>query len=85
VPPDKSVAAMVEFVEERGVELSLARGRLLAKSREPIRADLRELIDQARELIVAHLQGKPVLCSLCPAAAVTIAAIDAPLCQDCAQ
>lgn len=79
-PPQRSVAALVEFVEQRGVELSLARGRLLARSRTPIRSDVRELIEQARELIVGHLQGKPVMCCECAEPAVTIAYPDAPMC-----
>jgi hypothetical protein len=84
-PPDRSVAGLVAFVERHGVELSLARGRLVARSRTPIRADLRDLIDQAKELIVGHLAGKPVICSSCASPAVTIAAIDAPMCAGCAE
>jgi hypothetical protein len=81
-PPERSVAGIVAYLERQGVELSLQRGRLLARSRAPIRVDLRELIEQTRELLVGHLQGKPVLCSLCSAAAVTIAFPDAPVCAE---
>jgi len=51
-PPDGSVAGMIAYLEGRGVELKLARGRLVARSRTPIRAELRELIEHADELLV---------------------------------
>jgi len=84
-PPDGSVADMVAYLAERGVELSLARGRLRARSKTPIRADVQALLDGARELLVGHLQGKPVMCSECAETAVTIAAVDAPVCREHAQ
>ena len=85
-PPDGSVADMIAWLAQRwGIELSLARGRLQARSEKPIRADVEALLDGARELIVGHLQGKPVMCSECAKQAVTIAAVDAPVCRDHAQ
>lgn len=84
-PPERSVAGIVAYLQQRGVELSLARGRLLALSRTPLRADVRELIEQARELLAGHLQGKPVLCSSCSEAAVTVVFPDAPMCAEHAQ
>lgn len=79
-PPQRSVAAMVDYLASRGVELSLIRGRLLAKSRTPIRTDDRELVEQARELIVGHLRGQPVICGECAAPAVGIRFPDSPAC-----
>ena len=79
-PPERTPAGIIAYLERRGVELSLARGRLLARSRNPIRFDDRELIEKAAELIVGHLRGSPVLCSLCAESAVTIAYPDAPMC-----
>ena len=79
-PPERTVAAMVAYLARRGIELTLVRGRLLARSRTPIRADMRELIEQARELIVGHLQGKAVICGQCAEPAVGIGFPDAPLC-----
>jgi hypothetical protein len=66
----------------RGIELTLARGRLLARSRSPIRFDDRELIDKARELIIGALRGTPVMCSRCAEPAVSIAYPDAPMCAE---
>ncbi len=66
-------------------ELELTRGRLVARSRNPIRVDLRELIERGHELIVGHLQGKPVICSTCAEPAVTVVYPDAPMCAEHAQ
>jgi hypothetical protein len=79
-PPERTVAGMVAYLAQRGIELTLVRGRLLARSRTPLRADLRELIEQARELIVGHLKGQPVMCGQCAEPAVGVAFPDAPLC-----
>jgi hypothetical protein len=79
-PPERSPAGIIAHLANRGVELTLARGRLVARSRNPIRADDRQLIDKAGELIVGHLRGQPVVCSECAESAVSIAYPDAPMC-----
>ena len=84
-PPERSVAGLVGYLQDRGVSLELARGRLIARSVKPIRADLRELIEQAEELIVGHLRGQAVLCSQCAQAAVTVVFPSAPACAEHAQ
>lgn len=84
-PPERSVAGVIAYLARRGIDLELVRGRLLARSRLPIRVDLRELIEQAEELIVGHLQGKPVICSSCAEPAVTIVFPQAPMCAEHAQ
>lgn len=84
-PPDRSPAAIVEFLASRGVELTLARGRLVARSRTPIRADLRELIERSEELLVGVMRGSPVLCSSCGESATTVVFPLAPMCREHAQ
>ena len=79
-PPHRSPAGIIAYLSGHGVELMLARGRLLARSRAPIRSNDRALIDKARELIVGHLRGSPVMCSTCAEPAVDIAYPDAPMC-----
>ena len=84
-PPERSVAGIIAWLTERGIELSLARGRLVARSKTPLRADLADLLDQAEELIAAHLQGWPVMCSSCAEPAVTLVLPRAPMCDRHAQ
>jgi hypothetical protein len=79
-PPERSPAGIVAYLGSRGIELSLARGRLLARARKPIRAEDRYLIERTEELIVGVLSGSPVACSLCAEPAVSIAVPRAPMC-----
>ena len=85
-PPERSMAALVAWLAERhGIELTLARGRLRARSVKPIRADLQALLDQVQELIIGHLQGRAVMCGDCAEPAVTIASVNVPACAEHAQ
>lgn len=81
-PPDRSPAAIIAFLASRGVELTLARGRLVVRSRSPIQFDDRELIEKAEELIVGVLRGSPVMCSACAEPAVSIVFPHAPMCAE---
>jgi hypothetical protein len=81
-PPERSPAAIIEHLASRGVELKLSRGRLVARSRNPMRFDDRELIEKAEELIVGVLRGQPVICSTCAEPAVSIVFPHAPMCAE---
>jgi hypothetical protein len=81
-PPERSVAGIVAYLQRRGIELFLAGGRLVARSRTPIRRESREglLIAAAQELLAGHLRGEPVACSECSEPAVGIVFPEAPMC-----
>lgn len=81
-PPERSVAGLVTWLEERGVELSLARGHLVAKAAKPMRDDTKEIIERAEPLLVGHLQAKPVICAMCAEPAVTVIFPKAPACAE---
>lgn len=67
-------------MESRGIALTVARGRLVARSVKPIHAEERLLIELAEELLVGHLSGAPVLCVECQQPAVTVVLPRAPAC-----
>jgi hypothetical protein len=72
-----------EWLASRGVQLSVTKGgRLLPTSAKPLGLDERALIAQAEELLVGYLTGKPVICSLCDATAVSVAFPRVPLCAE---
>ena len=81
-PPERGPVGWLKRLASHGVELTLARGRLLARSVKPIRFDDRQLIDKGKELIVGVLSGSPVTCSTCAEPAIDIAYPDAPMCTE---
>ena len=78
VEPDG--AGMLAYLRGRGVELSLSRGRLIVRARQPMPAEVRELLTVAEPLLVGHLSGEPARCALCDAAAVTMCFPSVPMC-----
>jgi hypothetical protein len=83
--PERGPAGIVAYLESRGIELSLGRGRLIARSRKTLNVVDRELIERTEELIVGHLKGQPAVCSLCSELAVLVAFPRAPMCAEHAQ
>jgi hypothetical protein len=78
---ERSPAGYLAWLADRGVELSVAKGRLLATSAKPLGLEERTLIAEAEELLIGELSGKPVACSLCDVPAVSIAFPQAPVCE----
>ena len=81
-PPDRTPAGIIAYLSGRGIQLTLAHGRLVARCPSPIRFDDRELIERAEELIVGLLRASPVMCSSCGEPASTIAFPHAPMCKE---
>jgi hypothetical protein len=79
---ERSPAGYVAWLQSRGVELTVAKGRLLPMSAKPLGLEERVLIAEAEELLVGHLTGKPTPCSMCDLPAVSIAFPHAPLCGE---
>jgi hypothetical protein len=84
-PPDKSVASLVEFLAHQGVELSIARGQLVVRSRAPLRQDVRDVVLYAEPLLVGYLAGSPTKSSVCDELATTVVFPRAPMCAEHAQ
>jgi hypothetical protein len=88
--PVRGVGSIVHTLERKGVRLDLADGYLVATAPGGrLSQGLREAIEAASPLLVAHLQGHPLTCVVSKhkgeaPEAVTLALGGAPWCGDCA-
>lgn len=89
VAPTVGGAAIVQFLEAKGVSLSLAAsGRLLPRAKRGAISDqLLEGIQQAERLIVADLSGHPLRCEVdnCGRLAETVVALGVVAALECAR
>lgn len=82
---DTSPAGLVSYLQARGISLSLARGRLVARSAKPINVMDRQLMERAEPLIIGELGGPKPMCSECPQPATEMVIPRAPMCAGHAQ
>jgi hypothetical protein len=88
--PVRGVGQIVHTLERRGVKLDLADGYLVATAPGGrLSPGLREAVEAASPLLIAHLQGHPLTCVVSKhkgeaPEAVTLAIGGAPWCGECA-
>jgi hypothetical protein len=82
---DASPAGLVDYLSRRGISLSLARGRLVARSARPLNIADVQLMQLAEPLLIGALGGPKPMCSECAAEATTIVLPRAPMCSEHAQ
>ena len=75
-PAPHGPAGMMANLASRGIEVSATGEHLIVKApRGIITTDLREVIETARPLLLAHVKGQPLTCVLCgkePAATILV-------------
>ena len=79
------IVGLVRSLEAAGIRLETVKGRLHPRAPEGrINAWQQQVLTRYEELIVAHLDGKPVKCFVCNKAdAVTYAVPSLPVCAAC--